>query len=227
MKLLTNKYLEKDFKIGNGMFYNIVIENPNLYYSFINNLVRQIDYSADGYWILSSDETIINLSKSSIVLKDFFDISNIDKRISSLLVKRIAKEIQRSDLSYSFSELNTQICMFMKKISESIDISIEYNDEIDISSLLKVVDTKASIDSNNFLEMFVSWVRVLIELLNIEVIWTVDIKSFLTREDLILVQKELEFLNVTLINYESRKKYDIIDFEDTTIIDNDLCEIHQ
>ncbi len=219
MKILRIKGIEKEFNIDSGKIYCINIEN-RIYYlkllnSFVNNDCDTIFYSEDS--------KSVEFYKKSICITDIFNINPNSKKIINSLYKRINDEIIDQKTKEEIQIINKNIIDIIENISLNLNLSVEYELDLDISKILTLYKFSFKENQEDLKTKIITFIKANMEISNISFVVMFNILQLLNDSDLELVQKELELLNIAIINinFIGKNRRDSIDY---LTIDDDLCE---
>ena len=190
MRIIYAKY-GIDLCLEENKITTIVIENPLVMSEVIRDISRQVN-GEDGEWILSEQDKIFSIEKSSQFINNPLMVNSNEKRILTRLYKELFE--QANTLMYEeYTQINSYIVSFLVRLLGVLEVLIDY-------------------------------LRALSSICNIHVIWILNVKQFLTVEE---VQQLYEFCfyeKILLINLEGQKNYNL-EHEKCVIIDKDLCII--
>ncbi len=219
MNILRIKGIEKDFLIEPGKIYCINIENRLYYLNLLNSFVNS---STDNIFY-SEDNKSIDFYKKSICITDIFNINPNSKKIINSLYKRINDEIIDQSSKESIQIINKSIIEMLENISLDLNLSVEYELDLDISKILSLYKFTFKEDQEDLKTKIITYIKANMEICNISFVVMFNILQLLDDSDLELVQKELELLNISIINinFVGKIKRNSIDY---LTIDDDLCE---
>ena len=226
MRKICCRYLEKELALDSGIFYDVVIENPDQYYRFLSELRNQMNGLGDGPFCYSENENEKPLPSKCGLITDYFGFDVSDRKIITQLYRQLQSGFRQSNLSERFFALSTQMVQLMDELGECSPIPLSFDEEVDFQSFLKLMDAKPSLPESSFLEKLVEYFDIYASLMGIDVFWLADIKSFLSEPKLELLIKEANLKKINLINIENRLRCDIMVCEEVIVIDKDLCEFH-
>ncbi|MCQ2082618.1 MAG: type II-A CRISPR-associated protein Csn2 [Lachnospiraceae bacterium] len=200
----------------------LVIENPKIFVSAISEIKNLIDGN-NGEFILSDDLSEIEWKKSVEIIIDPWLIDFNSKRIKSTMYKTLA-EIANENLYLKYNSLKTELISYMEEAILSVPYGLEYNTEIEESALFKFLDLRVQISDENFITRIIEYINIIASICFVKVLFFVNIKSYLTSEELMEIYKTAKYNKIQLFlieNHVSNK----IDDEIITIIDKDNCII--
>ena len=209
-------------KFGSGTFPSLVIENPCLFYRFINELHCQC-CGEDGSAVLSVDEKPISVSDNLDLLSDFFHFE-INRKT---LLNKIFSKMEKQAMSPDFYERSQQILVDIEKwiydLAYQNDLELE-PERLSISSMLKSSGIMLKEDYPNLAEKLLVYMDLMSDNGLASVFVFVNLRSFLDDTDMELFTESCcrKGHNILLVDNNVYKK---LSREERLIIDNDLCEI--
>ena len=224
MKIINNNW-QRQIVLEDNLIHTIIFENKKYYRESILELIRQ-HKGYEGNFILSNNNKEVSFDKNSYFISDLFNIDINNKKI----ITKVYGELLRNALD-NIAEYN-KIISYIREYFETLvfnnNLDLEYNDEIEANSLLKLGDFKIQIGESNYLEKLIKFLKVLVELCNIKVIFIVGLYRVFSVEEVGKIYKEVCLNKINIINIESEyqniKKSDYYK-EILYIFDKDNCEI--
>lgn len=218
IKLLKIKNVQKDFVINPGTIYNIDIENANLFFTLVNDLLN----GNSETFIYSEDYKIIDFTKKTLVIHNIFDIDPNGKKILTSLYKKISDNIRKEDKQI-VDEINSKCLDLLEKISFDVNQPIDYDTELDISKILILYKFCFNVDSSTPVENIITYIKANLEINNYSLVILINLLPLLSTKDIELLSKELSYLNLSIINLNLANNTYKNAIESITI-DDDLCE---
>lgn len=221
MRIIYSKY-GMDLCLEENKVTTIVIENPSVMSEVIRDISRQVN-GEDGEWVLSEQDKIFSVEKSSMFLDNLIMVNSNEKRILTRLYKELSE--QANTLMYEeYTQINSYIVSFLEKLLDTVPYHLDMEVDMNLTGMLKLYGVKMESDGVSVLEVLIDYLRALSSICNIHVVFILNIKQFLTIEE---VQQLYEFCfyeKMYLINLEGQKNYNL-EQEKCVIIDKDLCII--
>ena len=221
MRIIYSKY-GIDLCLEENKITTIVIENPLVMSEVIRNISRQVN-GEDGQWILSDQDKVFSAEKISIFLDNPLMVNSNEKRILTRLYKELSE--QANTLMYEeYTQINSYIVSFLERLLDTVPYHLDMEVDMDLICILKWYGVKIESDGVSVLEALLDYLRALSCICNIHVVFILNVKQFLTIEE---VQQLYEFCfyeKMHLINLEGQKNYNL-EQEKCVIIDKDLCII--
>lgn len=215
MKLIHNIFNES-IEIRDDSISIIIIENKKFFINFISNF-------------LIKDSTEIQLYESVkelTIYKNTFtitDLLNIELNTTKQLTKLYNILVQELDVSVKF-DLSSKIISLIDNICLNYHIDLDYDLEINFSDILKSTSLKFK-EENSLLDNILSLLQIKSFLDDIKLFIFVNLKSYLTKDDLEILYNHCILNKIKILLIESNTS-EIHSLEKITIIDNDLCIIN-
>lgn len=224
MKII-NKNWQRKIEIEENTIYTLVFENKKYYRENIKELISQ-HKGNEGNYIYSNDNKEIAFEKSSYIITDIFNIDINSKKILTKIYNSLLKEI--IDDTVEYNELTTHIRAYFEKLIFNSPFEVEQGEEIDINSFLKLGDFRIHIEEDDILEKFIKFLKVLLQLFGINIIFIVGLHNVFTDEEIKEIYKEVCVNKISIINIEYRQFDNLSDenyIEKVYFFDKDNCEI--
>lgn len=221
---LSHSDIKKHIEIKENSINLIVIENQTFLSKFIFDLLQQME-SNEGAFTLSQELKIFKLADKVEFILDPFRLEFNQRKISLKILEIVKKTVVNEENYMKTKEIEGLLLEYLEGIIEKIDIPISISPEIDFGLLFKNVSMKIENEKVSFLSQLVDYIKLIQGLLGINIFIFLNLKSFLTEEELCALYKEVNYCKIDLILVESRE-HPILEFEEILIVDNDLCEIY-
>jgi len=224
MKIINNNW-QRQILFKDNLIHTIVFENKAYYRENILELIRQ-HKGYEGNFILSNNNKEVSFDKNSYFISDLFNIDINNKKIITKVYGELLK-IVTDDIA-EYNKITSYIREYFETFVFNNNLDLEYNDEIEANSLLKLGDFKIQFEESDYLEKLIKFLKVLVELCNIKVIFTVGLYRVFSVKEVEKIYKEVCLNKINIINIESEqqkiKKSDYYN-ELVYIFDQDNCEI--
>lgn len=218
MKFMKIKGIEKEFEIISGNIYDVNIENiPFFHQLFSAFLLEDIDviHLSDNYVLSNNMDEILLIS-------DVFSLNPNNKKILNVLYKKIEHECS-SEYQEFLQRKNEEFLGLLNNIAMDRNMSMDYDVELSLTDILSLYHFSFRMDNTNFFERLLNYIKANLEIKNIQIVVSFNLLPLLTEEEIILLKKEIEFLGITIINFNVSINHSLKEVEHLTI-DNDLCE---
>lgn len=224
MKIINNNW-QRQIVLEDNLIHTIIFENKKYYRENILELIRQ-HKGYEGSFILSNNNKEVSFDKNSYFISDLFNIDINNKKIITKIYGELLKVV--TDDIAEYNKITSYIREYFETLVFNNNLDLEYNDEIEANLLLKLGDFKIQFEESNYLEKLIKFLKVLVELCNIKVIFIVGLYRVFSVEEVGKIYKEVCLNKMNIINIESEyqniKKSDYYK-EILYIFDQDNCEI--
>lgn len=220
---LTHEIFSKAILFEENIINVLVIERPSLFLKMLEDLWEQCR-GEDGKFILSRNDSIVDIAGNMELITDIFNIDINSKKILNRIFKNIETEII-NDYYMELQELNNIIIGNMAKFVRGQHLPLEFTEKVSIANLLKLVDLKIAESYENRMELLVNYIDIISQLFPVKLFILVNLKTFFDTNELSEFYKDINYkkLNVLLIEQHITEK---LEGERYRIIDADLCELY-
>lgn len=224
MITIKNNLFERPIQLDESFLLSIVIENKKDFRNFLLALKSQLS-DDNGLFQMYVDGIEKPFNKNVYLVTDplFFDID--DKKSSTIVQKGILSSLS-DEQKESF---NSILCLMEKWLNETTlnaEFKVEYNNDINISDILKMFSVKFSKTSDNIIEFFIKNIIITSIISKTKIFFVTNLSHFFNNDELEIIYKELLMNDIHLILLESDYEFDKVVFKKTLIVDKDLAEIH-
>ncbi len=203
----------------------LTIENRKLFVDFVQELILQID-GEEGNFILSEKEKELSLEKSCNLIIDPFNIDINNKKVLHKIYLQL-KEISMDEYNYlSTTKIKSDVLQYLEKITYNCDVPLGFDDDFDIAGLFKILDVKIEDENTSLLEKITNYISILSDVLGIRCFIFINLKQFLSYDELSEFYKFLSYNKLFAFLIESSFTTQTHECEKHYIIDPDLCEIY-
>ncbi|WP_277301335.1 type II-A CRISPR-associated protein Csn2 [Veillonella montpellierensis] len=214
-----------DIVLSENHIGTLFIENMMYFRQTLMELLHQT-MGSDGHWVITEEQQHIDCKKSVILVTDFFQLEGNQKPILSKLqayLTSVADEEQA--LLY---EINDILQRLYHKIIIQAPIEVGHKEFLTAQDLIKAGDFRFELDNLSPLERVVTYLDIISDLLKSKLIILVNLRKYMTEEELKLVYKHCICKKIRIFCIESGYSCKSIDESLETIytIDNDLCFIY-
>lgn len=222
MKLVNNRYQQHmDFDLYPAYF--LVLENSQEYLKVVEEFCVECIGNEESQFVLSSNGEIMSIQKNCLLIHNYFDLDINNKKIINEINSRILNYISKQDFVQDFCDLNKLFIDINDKIVDGFDFKLEYDSDLTYDKFVKISNFKIESQST-FLDKLMSYIRIYCELKRTKLIIFVGLSLFLSKEELEIFIKELNYLELNCLFVEPCLKYNLENCG-KIIIDDDLCEI--
>lgn len=201
---------------------HLVVENPSLMAKIVSELKRMAK-GEEGTFIFSDEGKEMKFDKSIEMIVDPFSLDFNSRQIVSKLYSELLKSEDIFVLERA--EINSKILCYLERIAAGLAYdTISFDLNLDVTKLLKMYDVKINPECLSLVEELTEYIKIMSLLLKKRVIILVNIKSYLSFDDICQLKRMALYYNVNLVlidNLEGQFQEDDIVY----IIDKDRCII--
>lgn len=219
---LVNPDLNINIELAENTVQIISIENKALFSKALQNLWNQYN-GQEGSFILSEKGKILKIGKEAEVIFNPFDLDINNRKILTKLYKEIAG-VTSEEYIEEATIINSRILDFITKIIDQLPYNLELDADMEVSEVLKIYNVRFEEDAITMVERIRDYIFTVHKVCGTSLFIFINLKDYITAEELLLLYKDIFLEKVSLIIIEGRqnRKYEE---ERTLIIDEDLCTI--
>ncbi len=200
----------------------VSIECPELFTRVIGELKSQME-CGEGNFILSEGNEEIRLDKAVEFVIDPFSIDINSKRLYSKFLQDM-KMVSTNYLYENYLKLKADIFQYIELLSEKMPFNVCYETEIEETALYKILNVKIESEYETLAQNIANYAKLSQQLLGTKVMILVNIKDYVSEQELIELYKDLFYSKVYVLVLEARKNVTLLG-ECGIIIDKDKCFI--
>lgn len=219
--------LENEVNFDENGIYVLEVENLQLFSSLvlkIYNLSENIGDS-DQIKLFDNGEEIL-FHKNVFFCSNIFACCLSTKNIMTKLYSMIEKQINIDfDLKRQYQDKTCDIITFVMNNLKDISIDFKWNNELPLSNFLKAINFEIDVNpEQSFVQRMLTLVDIISELQLYKIIVFVNLRSFLSIEEISEVYKYSLYRNICILNLESQIRSDVLPYEIKIIIENNYNE---
>ena len=220
---LVNSQINYTIDFMENIVNVLVVENPDIMTELITNLWRQCN-GADGSFVLSDDEEL-KIDKNMNIIINPFDIDFNSKKILSALFNSMSQ--RANDCIEQKTLINASIINVLDDIllHESYP-GIEHSLDFSWIDVFKIYNVKIEQNHDTLIQKLIEYIKILVNYCGVRILCLVNIKSFLSDNEIKELYKYAGLSKMQLLLVESNEK-EALSCENICIIDNDRCIINK
>lgn len=222
MKLLERE-LGIEVELKENVISVIVLEDSTLRLSLIEELYQQL-VGKEGNWLLIENEKNYDLDKYVELIVEPFSLQLNNKKIKTKLYQDI-KIIADDCFGLQGLELHSHICNYLENLLEKTLYPIKYEDEWNVLDLLKLYNVEIEESYDDVCEKLFDYVKLMNQVCGIQIFITVNLKQYLTDNQLLELYKLARYSKIQLVLIEFNMYNKKVEGEEIYILDNDACII--
>ena len=202
----------------------LIIESPEICADYLQELYAQLN-KKEGRFVLSQANKIIDIPKYVEIIMNPFDIEINNRKVINKLYGEL-EEISKMEWMYTKTlELESLIRNYLLELEHHTDYMLTFDEELGISTILKGVNMRYEEQEMNFFEKLVSYIKIIVKVLAVKLVVFVNIRSYLTDEQMQALCKEMTYQEVKGLFIENQER-SCVEGVRRYIIDKDKCEIY-
>lgn len=172
-------------------------------------------------------ENNIALNESQLqCLSDFVNPDMFGRQMLTKLYKHLEKELNYKFTDFSIlSKAVKEMKNGLLKMLADIDIDFEASEEIDLKDMFSFVGLKPMTGENSLLDMLIQFVNVCAELKLCKAILAVQLKAYLSDDELVALYRHFLYKGIGLVLLENNHSEKVLQYEQKVFIDNDYSDI--
>ena len=167
MKIINREW-HRQIELKENVIHTLILENKVYYREIILELLRQ-HKGLEGDFVLSEKNKDIAFDKNSYFITDLFNIDINNKKGLTKVYATLQKQVEEDIVEYN--QLTSVIKRYFERLVFNNNLDLEQDEEIDVMSLLKLGDFKIHFEESNYLEKIIKYMKVLIDLCGVKVIF--------------------------------------------------------
>lgn len=222
MKINVN-YIENELIVEDNKILNIEIYNKKFFYRFIKDLnLIEDGNTIEEITAFNKQNEEITLTNKIEILSNFLDFDLYNKKYSSDFQKYIVKNSEEKNIDKIVKEYS-KVYDSISNIVNLIDIPITIKNDFDFESIIKSFKFEVNF-FDNLLNNLIDLLEVKLNLSKEKIYVFINLKSYLSNEDLLELYKYIFAKNINSIFIDTNKYDDLNDNVNKIIIDTDLDE---
>lgn len=200
-----------------------VIESPQYFTKIVSELLNQ-KHGSEGEFTCFCGDTIVDITKKMEVIVDPFAVSINEKKVINKLYAQLNQLANSENFYLQTQEIKNGIYKYLLDLEQDTSYVLDLNEEMDLNLLFRSFDIKFEIFEEDFLDNLCRYMKVINEMLGIELIICVNLRSYLADDQLRTLLDDIKYADFCLLLIENQERCCMKDVN-RYIIDKDLCEI--
>ena len=223
MKLVHQDFSRPIFEEKDN-FVELIIESPECLGAYIFELAEQCK-GQEGRYVLSDKEKEVDLAKNVEIIFDIFSLEINEKRILNKLYSEMNELAKSEEFFVKTQEVIQGIQKYLLDLEYATDYILTFEQEIELPALFKAAGLRHEEIEENYFERIIRYVKIVVSILHIRVLVFVNLRSYLTDEQIQELMEEALRQQIYVVLVENSQK-NCIEGGKRYIIDKDGCEIY-
>lgn len=225
MIVIRSKDFDQELNLDSNKFYSLVIENVSFYRAFYIGLKNQIENGDDYLLYEDTNDKKESIDKDCYLIENPLNVQIDEKKINLVVQKSIGTK-QPPEMRESYQVLLSKINEFINSISYDYYLPLIFDDGLTLVNFLKAINLRIADTTDNPVDQLVFKIRELSYVLGFKVFFIMNLYDYFTPNEIESIHKELNSLEIKMINISSHRNKYKINNEFIVDIDEDLAEIH-
>lgn len=206
------------------VFTEWIIESPELFAGYLQELYGQCA-KCEGKFVLSQGIKELDISKYVEIITDPFAVELNGRKFINKLYAEL-NELSKDEMMYTKTlQLTQHIQEYLLDLESNTNHILQFDNEMDVTGLLKIMDVKIEDSTEKFFERLVCYIKNVIEVLSIKVFVFINLRSYLTDNQMQELIQEITYQEVHALFIENQERT-CLKGGIRYIIDKDGCEIY-
>lgn len=201
MKIINREW-HRQIELKENVIHTLVFENKLYYREIILKLLKQ-HKGLEGDFVLSEKNKEIAFDKNSYFISDLFNIDINNKKVLTKVYATLQKQVEEDIIEYN--QLTSVIKRYFERLIFNNNLDLEQDEEIDVMALLKLGDFKIYFEESNYLEKIIKYMRILIDLCGVKVIFLIGLHSIFNEKEIKKFYKEICLNKISIVNIETQQ----------------------
>ncbi|MBQ7712558.1 MAG: type II-A CRISPR-associated protein Csn2 [Clostridia bacterium] len=200
----------------------LTVENAREYVTFVRDVIAAMEGGTSdcSFW---DGDVRIDASKRGEILRDYFSLSFDDRKVLTLLYKKMRQNLLSCEDEVRFAGVVASVEELLQKCIIDSDLPLD-STPLEWDALLKACGVRPRSDYESALEGIVAYIDLFVRLRSVDFFVLVGVKAVLSDEDLAALYHHCELEKVSLLLLEPRRGGAVAS-ERRLVITEDLCEI--
>lgn len=222
MKLVYTE-LEQQLVFQENKVNVLVIEQKELFRRMIQELDKQIS-GEEGRFVLSDNNKTMKIDKEICLILNPFALNINSRKALTGLYNELGKLGLNEENYLKTCSLKGQIAEYIYDLLNQVDYALKFQDDFNLQSMFKALEVEFEAGEENFLEGLVYFMDVCSKFQKIKILAFVNLKTYLTNDDLQKFYKEAFYRKMHLLLLENSIEQELAE-EVVCIVDDDLCVV--
>ena len=204
MKLVHQDFSRPIFEEKDD-FVELIIESPECFGAYISELAEQCK-GQEGRYVLSDKEKEVDLAKNVEIIFDIFSLEINEKRILNKLYSEMNELAKSEEFFVKTQEVIQGIQKYLLDLEYATDYILTFEQEIELPALFKAAGLRHEEIEENYFERIIRYVKIVVSILHIRVLVFVNLRSYLTDEQIQELMEEALRQQIYVVLVENSQK---------------------
>lgn len=220
---LSHPALSAPIEFKENQINILVIENKELLLNMIKELVDSQDGAETDNFVLSEENTILNMTVVDTIT-DIFKIDLNSKKVINKLLSIVSQIANEEQYFAETASITGEIYALCDKLTGELEYSVVC-DEPSVADIIKACNIHFDLDENDLCDTLSEYFSVMSELAKIKLFIIVNLHQFIPASTIEELYKDIQYKKHNILLIETQEPEERLSCERYRIIDDDLCDI--
>ena len=211
------------FELEENKVNVFIIEDPTVLVEVVYSLSEQCE-GQEGEFVLSEENKVLNIPKNISFVKEPFSIDCNNRKILTKLYQKLEKE-SITDVEEMQGDFYKSYITYITNLCQKSDFLLTFVDKPELQDILKMAEVKIDVQTQSILEKVIEYIKICSNLLKQNIFVFLNLKLFLSEQEIGELYKECFYRKVHLILIEATYQMKRAE-EKICVIDKDKCVIY-
>lgn len=220
--MLTSRKYDVKLQFHENEASVLIVEDPEVFSDMIGELQEETN-GVDSSFVLSEGTDLLKIAREMELVIDPFSLDFNSRKMQQCLYGEWGELAKNCDVEKA--DINMRIVRLLEAIEiRSVYGNISYQMDFEWESLFKIYQVRFAMDFSDLEEKITEYIKLLSGLVRVKLLCFVNLKSYLSEEQLERIYQVASYNKLTLLLLENLERKQLKQ-EKTYIIDRDRCLI--
>ena len=225
MKVLING-IKKLLDYDSCNVHTVCIENKQFYQKTVWEIYKSVQGDSDVLKVYDKNEEC-NVTKDVFIINDLYNLNLNNTKTSNAILSHLKDRVNKTSLRDKCDALISSLTSFFDEVAEVSDYNVGWNNNIDITQMLKLAGFHAEFtEEPEIIYNVIKYIKVLYEILGVRLFVFINSKTIFDRDVLKVFYHQCSLEGYNILNVDVTLSSPVSEQENVVIIDRDFCEIY-
>ena len=220
--ILVNAKLGINTTLMENRINEVYLENTYQFRGFVEDMRNQVLLGCGDFFLSDKNKTI-DLRKNSMLIIDPFELISAQSKLVATIYSRLEAKSIEEEYYLSRNNLIGEIDKYFNELLVDEEIPLKIDEQVDFIKLFKAVGLQIDTEYSDIVEEITTNLKVISNVMDKNIFFLINLKSYMTAEELKQFDKEAEYNGYTAVLVEN--KINELTNREVLIIDEDLCKV--
>ena len=225
MKVLING-IKKLLDYDSCNVHTVCIENKQFYQKTVWEIYKSVQGDSDVLKVYDKNEEC-NVTKYVFIINDLYNLNLNNTKTSNAILSHLKDRVNKTSLRDKCDALISSLTSFFDEVAEVSDYNVGWNNNIDITQMLKLAGFHAEFtEEPEIIYNVIKYIKVLYEILGVRLFVFINSKTIFDRDVLKVFYHQCSLEGYNILNVDVTLSSPVSEQENVVILDRDFCEIY-